>query len=87
MLPIPPQVDSQSAHNQLTKTRICDVVHLKKKLDGCLDESYVLMYLSEVSNVVTLPAQLVLRLALVMGMTLPCAPGARVLCWVWDQVG
>ena len=31
MLPIPPQVDSQSAHNQLTKTRICDVVHLKKK--------------------------------------------------------
>ena len=33
MLPIPPQVDSQSAHNQLTKTRICDVVHLKKKLE------------------------------------------------------
>ena len=33
MLPIPPQVDSQGAHNQLTKTRVCNVVYLKKKLE------------------------------------------------------
>ena len=89
VLPIPPEVDPQCAHNQLPETWIRDVMHLQ--WHNVLEKNRCSLLkvrsdLSEVSNVVALSAQLVKGFALLMTVTLPGAPWTGILRRVRNQV-